>query len=36
MGNFSTENFHFLKLKKSLYITWASFRNEEAINLDVL
>ena len=24
---FSAENFHFLKLKKSLYIAWASFRN---------
>ena len=26
--NFSAENFQFLKLKKSLYIAWATFRNE--------
>ena len=25
--NFSVENFQFLKLKKSLFIAWASFRN---------
>ena len=25
--NFSVENFHFLKLKNSLYIAWASLRN---------
>ena len=25
--NFSAENFQFLELKKSMYITWASFRN---------
>ena len=25
--NFSSENFQFLKLKKSLFIAWASFRN---------
>ena len=24
--HFSTENFHFLKLKKYLFIAWASFR----------
>ena len=26
--NISAENFQFLKLKKSLFIAWASFRNE--------
>ena len=28
---FSAENFQILKLKKSLYIAWASFRNDEDI-----
>ena len=28
ISNFSAENFQFLKLKKSLYIAWASFRND--------
>ena len=27
LKRFSAENFQFLKLKKSLYIAWASFRN---------
>ena len=26
--NFSVENFQFIKLKKSLFIAWACFRNE--------
>ena len=31
--NFSTENFHFLQLKKTLYIAWASFRNVHRVIL---
>ena len=28
---FPTENFHFLQLKKSMFIAWASFGNEDKL-----